>query len=209
MKNTDLPYNVSRETYDRLKAYEATLHEWQERMNLVSKNSLEQAWERHFLDSMQLFELLPEDAKTVMDLGSGAGFPGMVLAIMAQEKTPYLNFRMIESIKKKTVYLNYVNETLGVNAEIINERIEKIPVQKVDVITSRALASLNDLLSYSRPFCKRTTQCIFLKGRSYQDELHEAKGNWKFDLEIKNSQQSSDGVILLISNIRQKGEKNA
>ena len=93
MKNTEEKYNVSRETIKLLKAYESSLVEWQEKMNLVSKKSLSEAWQRHFEDSMQLFDLLPQDAEIVYDFGSGAGFPGMVLAIMAKEKTPYLKFK--------------------------------------------------------------------------------------------------------------------
>lgn len=209
MKNSNLPYDVSRETFDLLKRYEASLHEWQQRMNLVSKNSLEFAWQRHFLDSMQVYSLLPKDAQIVYDLGSGAGFPGMVLAIMAKENTPYLNFKLVESIAKKTLYLNEVKKMSGANVEILNQRIETIKPEIADAITSRALASLQDLLKYARPFCGEKTECIFLKGRSYETEVAEARKNWKFDLEMIPSQQSSDGVILIIRNLHHKGEKNA
>lgn len=107
MKNTEQKYNVSRETLNLLKAYEASLCEWQQKMNLVSKNSLPEAWKRHFLDSMQLFSLLPENAKVVYDFGSGAGFPGMVLAVMAKSETPYLKFKLVESIKKENAVFKY------------------------------------------------------------------------------------------------------
>ena len=130
MKNTIEKYNVSRETYELLKRYESSLSEWQQKMNLVSRNSLVDAWKRHFLDSMQLFSLLPQGAKVVYDFGSGAGFPGMVLAVMAKEKTPYLKFKLVESIKKKTLYLNAVKELTGANVEIINDRIENIEAEK-------------------------------------------------------------------------------
>ena len=127
MKNFMDKYSVSRETFERLKAYEKSLHEWQKRFNLVSNASLEHAWERHFLDSAQLFKLIPDGARTLVDFGSGAGFPGMVLAIMAAEKTPYLNFRLVESIGKKTLYLNEVRKIAGLkNVEIVNDRIENI-----------------------------------------------------------------------------------
>ena len=146
MENLECKYTVSRETMNRLKAYEASLHEWQNRMNLVSKNSLENAWKRHFLDSMQIFSLLPSEG-IVYDFGSGAGFPGMVLAIMANEKTPYLKFKLVESIKKKTLYLNEVKKISGLlNVEIVNNRIEDIPAEPATAITSRALASLTSLL---------------------------------------------------------------
>ena len=108
MENFMMTYNVSRETYDRLELCRQALSEWQNKFNLVSRKSLEDAWNRHFLDSAQLYPLLPRGARTLADLGSGAGFPGMVLAIMAAEKTPYLKVTLIESTGKKTLYLNHL-----------------------------------------------------------------------------------------------------
>lgn len=204
MKNLECKYTVSRETMDKLKAYEASLHEWQNRMNLVSKNSLEDAWQRHFQDSMQLFSLLPQQG-IVYDFGSGAGFPGMVLAIMASEKTPYLKFRLVESIKKKTLYLNEVKKITGIsNVEVLNKRIEDIPAEAADVVTSRAMASLSDLLDYAQKFCTRKTKCIFLKGKSYADEIAEAEKLWKFKAEVLPSQESDEGVILIITDIHKR-----
>ncbi len=204
MKNLECKYTVSRETMDKLKSYEASLHEWQNRMNLVSKNSLEDAWQRHFQDSMQLFSLLPQQG-VVYDFGSGAGFPGMVLAIMASEKTPYLKFRLVESIKKKTLYLNEVKKITGIsNVEVLNKRIEDIPAEAADVVTSRAMASLSDLLSYAQKFCTRKTKCIFLKGKSYADEIAEAEKLWKFKAEVLPSQESDEGVILIITDIHKR-----
>ncbi|MBQ8436365.1 MAG: 16S rRNA (guanine(527)-N(7))-methyltransferase RsmG [Alphaproteobacteria bacterium] len=209
MKNTMEKYNVSRETIELLKAYEASLNEWQQRMNLVSKNSLSDAWNRHFRDSMQLFDLLPQNAEIVYDFGSGAGFPGMVLAIVAKEKTPYLKFKLVESIKKKTMYLKHVGEITCANVEIINERIENIKPETADAITSRAMCSLPDLLKYSKPFCNKNTKLIFLKGRSYLEEVKAAQREWIFQLEVLPNQESEDGVILIITKLRHKGEKNA
>ena len=204
MKNLEHKYTVSRETMDKLKAYEASLCEWQNRMNLVSKNSLESAWQRHFQDSMQLFSLLPQQG-VVYDFGSGAGFPGMVLAVMAAEKTPYLKFKLIESIKKKTLYLNEVKKITGIsNVEVLNKRIEDIPAEAADVITSRAMASLSDLLNYAQKFCTSKTKCIFLKGKSYADEIAEAEKLWKFKAEVLPSQESDEGVILIITDIHKR-----
>ncbi|MGN0914264.1 MAG: 16S rRNA (guanine(527)-N(7))-methyltransferase RsmG [Alphaproteobacteria bacterium] len=193
--------SVSRETLERLKAYEASLHEWQKKFNLVSNASLEDAWNRHFLDSMQLFNFIPKTARNLCDFGSGAGFPGMVLAIMAKEKTPYLKVSLIESIKKKTLYLNEVNKITEANAVIINDRIENIPPQSFDVITSRAMASLKDLLNYTKKFFGKNTVCIFPKGKSYAEEIAEAEKFWKFDCKIVPSEMSSEGVILIITNL--------
>lgn len=204
MKNLECKYTVSRETMDKLKSYEASLREWQNRMNLVSKNSLEDAWQRHFQDSMQLFSLLPQQG-IVYDFGSGAGFPGMVLAVMASEKTPYLKFRLVESIKKKTLYLNEVKKITGIsNVEVLNKRIEDIPAEAADVVTSRAMASLSDLLSYAQKFCTRKTKCIFLKGKSYAAEIAEAEKLWKFKAEVLPSQESDEGVILIITDIHKR-----
>ena len=209
MKNTEEKYNVSRETVETLKLYEASLNEWQHKMNLVSKKSLENAWNRHFEDSMQLFGLLPQNAEIVFDFGSGAGFPGMVIAVIAKEKTPYLKVKLVESITKKTVYLKYVQEITGANVDIINKRIENITPEKADAITSRAMCSLPDLLKYSKPFCTKKTKLLFLKGRSYQEEVDAAKKEWLFNLEVLPNQESTDGVILIITNLQHKGEKNA
>ena len=194
-------YNVSRETFLKLKAYEASLHEWQNKFNLVSNASLENAWQRHFEDSVQLFKFIPTSARTMLDFGSGAGFPALVLAIMAQEKLPQLKVKLIESIKKKTLYLNAVKELCQLNVDVVNDRIENLPAQKVDVITSRAMCNLNDLLKYSLKFTTKQTLMIFPKGRSYQEELDEARRNWKFDCRIEKNEVSDDGVILLINHL--------
>ena len=201
-------YDVSRETLLKLRAYEASLKEWQNKFNLVSNSSLEDAWNRHFIDSVQLFKYIPKSAKSLYDFGSGAGFPGMVLAIMASEKTPYLKVSLIESINKKTLYLKHVSEICSTNVEIFNQRIESLPKNKVDVVTSRAMTSLNDLLSYAYPFCKTDTVCIFPKGKKHQEEIDEARKHWQFDCQINPSETSTEGVILVITKLAKlKGVK--
>ena len=208
MKNFCDTYNVSRETFDLLKVYEISLHEWQKKFNLVSNASLQNSWERHFVDSAQLYELIPQEAKLVVDFGSGAGFPGMVLAVMALKKTPYLKFKLIESIGKKTLYLNEVKKITGANVEIINQRIENLPPEKADVITSRAMCSLKDLLRYSEKFFSKKTIGLFLKGKKFAEEIKEAEKDWKFDCRIIPSRTSDEGVILVISNLSKlKGVK--
>ena len=118
-------YNVSRETYDKIDSFVKLLTEWNQKMNLVSKNSLADVWMRHVLDSAQLMTYLPTDLYHLVDIGSGAGFPAIVLAIMLQEKNPAAKITLIESINKKTVYLNDVREKLGLNnVQIVNDRVE-------------------------------------------------------------------------------------
>lgn len=208
MKNFCNTYNVSRETFDKLKSCQTMLGEWQQKFNLISSNTLEDSWNRHFLDSAQLFPLLPKDAEVMYDFGSGAGFPGMVLAIMANEKMPHLQVTLVESTTKKTLYLNAVREQLGVRVNVLNDRIEKLPAAKADVITSRALASLNELLGYAVRFCKPETVCIFPKGKKYAEELAEAHRCWRFKCQILPSRQSEEGRILVITNLSKiKGDK--
>lgn len=208
MKNFCDIYDVSRETFDKLKTYQSMLIEWQQKFNLVSSSTLEDAWNRHFLDSVQLFKLLPKDAKIMYDFGSGAGFPGMVLAIMANEKMPNLEVNLVESTAKKTLYLNAVKEQTNVKVNILNNRIEKLPLIKADVITSRAMASLNELLGYAIRFCSKKTICIFPKGKRYAEELAEAHKHWKFKCQILPSEQSEDGKILIVTDLtKSKGVK--
>lgn len=200
-------YNVSCETIAKLQTYQELLFEWQKKFNLVSNSSLQESWKRHFEDSAQLYKYIPDNAKSLIDFGSGAGFPAMVIAIMSLDKTPYLKVSMVESIRKKTVYLNEVANKVGVSVNIINDRIENLPHEKYDVITSRAMTSLVELLEYSNRFCHSDTVCIFPKGKSYSHELAEAHKKWKFNCLIKASEISEEGKILIITNIRKKKEK--
>lgn len=200
-------YNVSRETYDKLATYVQMLKEWQQKFNLVSNNSISEVWERHISDSAQLFKYLPDDVDSVYDLGSGAGFPGLVLAIMAQEQRPDLKFRLIESITKKTVYLNAVKTELKLeNVSIVNERVEKLKLPAAGVITARAMTALENLLTYAERLANRQTLMIFPKGKSYEEELAVAQKKWNFKLAIKKNEVSSDGVILLLQNVRRKSK---
>ena len=205
MENLIEKYNVSRETFELLKAYEDSLREWQNKFNLVSKASLDDAWNRHFIDSLQLLPLVPDDAEIIYDFGSGAGFPGLVLAIVLKDKTPYLKIKLVESIKKKTVYLNFVASQLNLtNVEVINNRIENIPTEKADVITSRAMTSLDSLLEYAYRFCGNKTKCIFPKGKKYMEEIAEAKKRWNFDVKAIPSITSDEGAVLEIKDLSAK-----
>lgn len=207
MKNFAEKYNVSCETIDVLNTYLALLIEWQNKFNLVSKSSIQNAWNRHFLDSAQLSKYIPKEAESLVDFGSGAGFPGMVLAIMSKEKTPYLKVTLVESIKKKTLYLNEVAQRTSTEVTIINDRIENIAPQKFDVITSRAMTALNELLKYAEPFCHEKTICVFPKGKSYAEELALAHKNWRFKCRIEPNETSEEGKILIITDIVKKKEK--
>ena len=205
MENFIKKYNVSRETYLDFVRYVELLKEWQTKFNLVSKNSLEFVWQRHIEDSAQLFNYIPKNSNLLYDFGSGAGFPAMVLAIIAKEKMPDLKFKLVESITKKTLYLNAVKNELKLeNVEILNDRVENLSKQTADIITARAMTCLNNLLGYSFPFCNKETKLIFPKGRSYNNELDEAKKCWNFHLNIQKNEVCEDGVVLIIENLRRK-----
>lgn len=204
MENLEKKYNVSRETLDKLKVYEGSLVQWQEKLNLVSNSSLVNAWERHFIDSIQLYQYIPENAKSLYDLGSGAGFPGMVLAIMAEGRTPSLNVSLVESISKKTLYLNEVKDITSAKVNVVNKRLEELPSEKIDIITSRALTALNKLFEYSFRFCHENTVLIFPKGKKHLEEIKEAKKDWLFDVSIHKSDTSDEAAVLIVKNLKNK-----
>lgn len=197
-------YNVSRETIERLKAYEKLVLEWNNKFNLISKSSIQDIWSRHIEDSLQLCLYLKSDDRVLYDFGSGAGFPGVVIAIIAKEIFPNLEISLIESIGKKANFLKVVSDELCLDLNIYNDRIEKLNISRADVITSRAMASLDKLLEYSKPFCYNKTRLLFLKGEKWQEEVVEAKKRWSFSFITQKSQTSDKGCVLQIENIRRK-----
>ncbi len=200
-------YTVSRETYQKLEQLVALLNEWQAKFNLVSNNSLPDVWQRHIADSAQLFKYLNNQVDSVYDVGSGAGFPALVLAIMAQEQYPDMKFTLIESVTKKTLYLNAVKTALNLNnVTILNQRTEDLTLPPADVITARAVASLDKLLGYVFKFTTRQTKLIFPKGKSYREELEGAGKMWNFKLSVCKNETSEDGVVLLLENLRRKSK---
>ena len=198
-----MSYNVSRETLGQLIDFSRILCEWNEKMNLISKNSVQDLWQRHILDSLQLIDYLPQKFKALVDIGSGAGFPAMVLAIALAEKMPDVRLSLVESIAKKTVYLNDVVKRLNLqNVTILNSRVENTVFKDVDVVTARAVAALDILLSYQFKIGGRIG--VYLKGRSFKEELDMAYKNWNFKCREFKNKYSDDGVILQITDLRRK-----
>lgn len=191
--------DVSRETLDRLLAFDAALLDWNARHNLVARSTLADRWRRHFLDSAQLFPLIPRDAATFVDLGSGAGFPGLVLAAMG---TGRLEVTLIESVGKKTAFLAAAAAAMGLsNVRIVADRIEKAAISPPDVLTARALAPLDALLGLAHRHCGKSTLCLFLKGQDVASELTEASKSWKMDVTRYPSATSAGSTILAIRSI--------
>ena len=194
--------NVSRETLDRLKTYEALLKKWNPAINLVSRSTIAEAWTRHFVDPAQIFELTPDDTRHWVDIGSGGGFPGLVVAIMAAQKRPKMRTTLIESDLRKATFLRTVIRETGIQADVIADRIEKAPPQAADVLSARALASLYMLLGFTERHLSPKGLAVFPKGKSAVDEIDAALENWSFDLQKIKSQTDPEAVILRIRNIQ-------
>lgn len=192
---------VSRETARKLEMYKELLIKWQKAINLVSRETLSNLEERHFQDSLQLLKYIPQATKSHIDLGAGAGFPGLVLAI----SKPLLNTTLVESDSRKCQFLKNVSRETMIPVTVINQRIESMEIEEgYDLITARALANLNQLLKYSKPLSHKHTQFLFLKGADLQAEIEDAQKNWEFDLEIFPSLTHSQGHIICIKNLISK-----
>ena len=197
---------VSRETLARLKLHVGLLADWNARMNLVSAQSLADVWRRHVWDSAQLLPFIPNAATSLVDLGSGAGFPGLVLATLLRERADFRTV-LYESTAKKCRFLETVAERLGLTVEIRNARIEEAVPEPFDVITARACAPLTLLLSYGERFRGKATHCLFLKGQSAEAELIEARHSWTVTAEQHPSQSDPSGAILDIREYHHVGRR--
>jgi 16S rRNA (guanine527-N7)-methyltransferase len=192
---------VSRETMARLKLYASLLEDWNARHNLVSRASMEELWQRHFWDSAQLLPLIPEAALTLVDLGSGAGFPGLVLAELLRERT---GFRAVlyEATAKKCRFLEMVASRLGLPVDVRNRRMEREPREIFDVIVARACAPLADLAQYAEIFWGRNSIGLFLKGQNVGSELTHARKSWRIKALTHPSRSDPSGVVLEIRELR-------
>jgi 16S rRNA (guanine527-N7)-methyltransferase len=185
---------VSRETLARLKAYADLLADWNARHNLVAKSTMPDLWHRHFLDSAQLAPMIPVEARTLADLGSGAGFPGLVLAAVR----PDIAVTLHEATTKKCAFLQAAAERMGIQITIRNARLEDLPSQPFDVVTARALAPLPQLLTYAYPFTGPNSVCLFLKGQNVGSELTEAHKYWNMGASQAPSQTEPSAAIVAV-----------
>ena len=194
--------DVSRETYERLTVYLELLIKWNKKINLVSNATLDDVWNRHFLDSIQIYHIVSKTGKKWFDLGSGAGFPGLVASIVGMESDTPNYVTLIESDMRKCMFLRTVIRELGAPAEVINDRIENISPLNADIITARALADLNVLLGYSYRHLNKEGIALFPKGNNWQSELKKAELSWTFDCDTHDSQTENGSVIMSISGIQ-------
>lgn len=194
---------VPRETITQLDRYAELLAEWNERFNLVAASTIPQIWIRHFLDSAQLgahIAPLLDTGTTIKlaDIGSGAGFPGLVFAILY----PKLDVHLIESTGKKANFLREVAKELKLNVSVHQQRAESIRDMEADIVTARAVTALAQLLSLSKPLMKKDSFCLFLKGQNADAELTEARKYWTFASAKSPSLSDHSGTVLKISDLR-------
>ena len=191
---------ASRDTMARLETYVKLLEQWQPKVNLIGASTFADLWNRHMLDSAQVYDYLPPGQ--VLDAGSGAGFPGMVLAILAREDDERGPIHLVESDGRKCAFLTEVTRETEAKAIIHNARVEEMTPFPVAAITARALAPLDRLLPLVEPFLLPGTHAFFFKGRGVNDELTEARKDWKITAERIQSLSDPSGVILHITEVQ-------
>lgn len=195
-------FALSPATMDRLAAFDRVLIDWSSRMNLVARSTIADRWARHYRDSAQLFALLPRGARRLLDLGSGAGFPGLVLAAMGADQG--LKVTLVDSIQKKAAFLRAAAAAMGLEVEVRAERIESLQGKKPDAITARALAPLPKLLGYAAAFADETTHLILPKGQDVGAELTEATQSWQMRVTQTPSLTQEGAAILTITGLKAK-----
>ena len=195
-------FTVSRETLLKLKEYENLLTKWNSKINLVSKSTLRDFWNRHILDSVQVFCSIGEKTGKWVDFGSGGGFPGLVLAILSDEFEVSNNLCLIEADVRKSVFLRTVCRELGLVVDVFNNRIEEISPMLVDVISARALAPLDTLCFYAESHLNENGIAVFAKGENWESELLEAQKNWIFEYDVVTSKLHQGSVILVLRGIK-------
>ena len=196
-----LPLDVSRETLDRLKQYAGLLRKWNPRINLVATSTLDDLWTRHIVDSAQLYDLAPHPTRHWVDIGSGGGFPGLVIAIMAIDAGSPTNVTLVESDARKSAFLRTVIRETGARASVITDRVENVAPLCADVLSARALADLPTLLAFAERHLAPGGKALFLKGQAWEKELSVAREAWNFDHQVAKSVTEDGPVILRISGV--------
>jgi 16S rRNA (guanine527-N7)-methyltransferase len=190
---------VSRETLARLEAYAELLVNWSARINLVGTTTLGDLWRRHFLDSAQLLPHVPEGTQSLIDLGSGAGFPGLVLAILG-----VCGVELVEADSRKCVFLREAARIAATPVQIRNTRIESMPRHVADVVTARGCAPLDRLLPLAQRFIGPGTVCLFPKGERAAQELTAARRAWTMDVTCHDSRTDPRGIVLCLRRVGPK-----
>lgn len=193
--------DVSRETLEKLKTYVDLLKIWNTKINLVSKSTLPDIWTRHIADSAQIYHLASHPVAHWVDLGSGGGFPGLVIAIMSTDHQSPIKTTLIESDARKCAFLRTVIRETGAPAHVISDRIETVEPLRADVVSARALASLDQLLKFVERHMSSSGTALLLKGANWEKEVENAQTLWNFDYQIAKSQTETGPVILSVTGV--------
>ncbi len=194
--------DVSRETMERFDVYAELLLKWTPTINLISKSTVNEIWSRHFLDSAQVITHSKQSAGHWVDIGTGGGFPGMVVAILAAEKLPGFRFTFVESDQRKVAFLQSVSRNVGLSINIVAQRIEETDSLAADVLSARALAPLTTLLGYTERHINPDGQALLMKGASFRREVDEALEFWIFQSDEYPSITDGAAVILSLGDIK-------
>jgi 16S rRNA (guanine527-N7)-methyltransferase len=202
-------FGASPEVIERLVVYEKLLRQWQKAVNLVALSTLDAVWHRHFADSAQLVPLAPPGLRSWIDLGSGAGFPGLVAAIMLTG-TPFPRFTLIEADTRKCAFLREVARATGTAVDILSKRVESVTTSVNEelprVVSARALAPLDRLFELAAPFSPPGTTLLFLKGREVGQELQKAESRWRFQVALVPSVTDKNGRVAVVTNLERKAK---
>lgn len=193
--------DVSRETMEKLNIYAGLLIKWTKTINLIAPNTVPDIWVRHIEDSAQIYQFSGHDWKNWIDLGSGGGLPGIVIAILDEHQRP---ITLVESDTRKCLFLNTVRRELDLNVTVLKTRIEAAELDQADIISARALANLSLLFEMVEHRLSKTGKLLFQKGATYEEELDAARKDWQFDCSAHNSVTNPDARILEISGLRRR-----
>lgn len=193
-----LGFDVSRETFEKLNGYEALLLKWSKTHNLIGPKERDEIWPRHIVDCLGAWPLVQE-GKEILDMGSGAGLPGLVLACCAQQDQSFI---LVESNAKRCAFLRHVGRELDLPIEVLNSRVENVSRETITHVTARAVADLTILIKLSEKWLENSAIGVFHKGRNWNSELTESLRYWSFKKELTPSLSDPDGVILRISEVR-------
>lgn len=190
---------LNAETCERLETFEALLARWSPKINLVSKSTLAEVRERHVLDSIQLYDHVPETAQKFADFGSGGGLPGIIMAILSTQFAPQAQHILVESDQRKATFLREAARSCAVNVKVLSERIEAVQPLGAQVVTARALAALPQLFAWISPHMAPSAIAVFPKGEAFQSEVDAALEKWQFDLAVHQSVTEPSARILCVT----------
>ena len=199
---TESALNVSRETHARLEILATLVAKWSRRINLVAPSQLSCLWQRHIQDSRQLFDMAPHELSHWVDVGSGGGFPGLVVAALAADQAPAADVTLIECDKRKATFLRTAADAMGLAPTIHASRAETVQPQCADVLSARAVASLENLCNHADRHLAPAGIALFPKGSNHDAEVDKARRNWQFTLERQPSQTSPQAAILRVGGLK-------